>query len=67
LARSEDDASVTLCRVTGLWQEVQAKDSDVVSYWYSTNDGEPRPCSPIASSRRVERPRLVNVMSFGNG
>ncbi|WP_175151332.1 hypothetical protein [Paraburkholderia ultramafica] len=67
LARNEADASVTLCRVSGLWQEVQAKESDVVRYWYSTTDGETRPCSPVASGRRVERPRLVNVMSFENG
>lgn len=66
LARNEADASVTLCRVNGLWQEVQAKDADVVKYWYSANDGEPRPCSPVASGNRVKRPRLVRVMSFEN-
>lgn len=66
LARNEADTSVTLCRVSGLWQEVQTKDSDVARYWYSTDDGEPRPCSPIASGRRVERPRLVSVLSFEN-
>lgn len=66
LGRNEDDASVTLCQVSGLWREVQAKDSDVVSYWYSTDDGETRPCSPVAFGRRVERPRLVSVLSFEN-
>jgi hypothetical protein len=67
LARNEADASVTLCRVSGLWTEVRARDADVVRYWYSTTDGETRPCSPVASGTRVERQRLVNVMSFGNG
>ncbi|GJH14596.1 hypothetical protein CBA19CS11_37180 [Caballeronia novacaledonica] len=64
LGRNEDDASVTLCRVSGLWTEVQANDSDVAIYWYSTTVGETRPCSPVAFGRRVERPRLVNVMTF---
>jgi hypothetical protein len=67
LARNEADASVTLCRVSGLWQEAQAKDSDVVHYWYSTTDGETRRCSPVASGRHVKRPRLVKVLSFENG
>ncbi|CAB3691995.1 hypothetical protein LMG27174_03218 [Paraburkholderia rhynchosiae] len=67
LARGDADASVTLCRVSGLWQEVQAEDSDVVHYWYSTTDGETRRCSPAASGRRVKRPRLVKVLSFENG
>ncbi|HEX7931911.1 MAG TPA: hypothetical protein VF573_02385 [Paraburkholderia sp.] len=66
LARNEADASVTLCRVSGLWQEVQAKDADVVRYWYSTDDGEPRPCSPIAAGRCVERAKLISILSFEN-
>jgi len=67
LARNEADTSVTLCRVSELWQEGQAEESDVVRYWYSTTDKEPRPCSPIASAKRVESPRLVKVLSFENG
>ncbi|MBY4732202.1 hypothetical protein QO239_16590 [Cupriavidus taiwanensis] len=67
LARSEDDASVTLCRVSGLWQEAEGNDKGVVNYWYSTADGETRRCSPVAFGTRVERPRLVKVLSFENG
>ncbi|WMY07267.1 hypothetical protein [Paraburkholderia phenoliruptrix] len=63
-ARKEADASVTLCRVSGLWQEVAVDDSDLVRYWYSTTDGETRLCSPVAFGMRVERPQLVKVMSF---
>jgi hypothetical protein len=67
LARNETDASVTLCRVSALWQEVAVDDSDLVRYWYSTTDGETRLCSPVAFGMRVERPQLVKVMSFEYG
>lgn len=67
LARSEDDASVTLCRVSGLWQEAEGNDKGVVNYWYSTADGETRRCLPVAFGTRIERPRLVKVLSFENG
>lgn len=67
LARNETNASVTLCRVSALWQEVAVDDSDVVRYWYSTTDGETRRCSAVAFGMRVERPQLVKVMSFENG
>ena len=67
LARNEADASVTLCRVSGLWQEGEGNGTDVVHYWYSTSDGETRRCSPVAFGTRVERPRLVKVLSFENG
>ncbi|MFL9905668.1 hypothetical protein [Paraburkholderia sp. RL17-337-BIB-A] len=64
LARDETDASVTLCRVSALWKELEVKDSDVVGYWYSTTDGQTRPCSPIASATRAERPRLTKLLNF---
>ena len=67
LARNEADASVTLCRVSGLWQEAEGNVKDVVHYWYSTTDGETRRCWPAASSRPVKRPRLVKILSFENG
>ncbi|REE23242.1 hypothetical protein B0G71_6487 [Paraburkholderia sp. BL27I4N3] len=67
LARNKADASVTLCRVSGLWQEAGGKDKDVVHYWYSTSDGETRRCWPAASGTHVKRPRLVKVLSFENG
>jgi hypothetical protein len=64
LARNEDDASVTLCEVSALWKEIEVKGSDDVGYWYSTIDGQTRPCSPIAFGTRAERPRLTKLLSF---
>ncbi|MFL9987299.1 hypothetical protein [Paraburkholderia sediminicola] len=64
LARKEADASVTLCRVSALWKELEVKDSDVVGYWYSSTDGQTRPCSPIASGTRAGRPRLMKLLNF---
>jgi hypothetical protein len=64
MARKEADASVTLCQVSGLWKEVEVKDSNVAGYWYATTDGQTRPCSPVASAKSVDRPRLVKVLSF---
>ena len=66
MARKEADASVTLCQVSGLWREVEVKDSDVEGYWYSTTDGQTRPCSPVASAESVLRPQLIKVFSFEN-
>lgn len=63
-ARKEADASVTLCEVSALWKELEAKDSDAVGYWYSTTDGQTRPCSPIASATRAETPRLTKLLNF---
>ncbi|MBC8639396.1 hypothetical protein IAG25_21445 [Caballeronia sp. EK] len=67
LARNKADASITLCRVSALWQDAESNDKDVVHYWYSTTDGETRRCSPVAFGRFVKRPRLVKVLSFENG
>lgn len=66
MGRKEVDASVTLCQVNGLWKEVEVNDSDVVGYWYSTTDGQTRPCSPVATDKSVERPQLIKVFSFDN-
>jgi hypothetical protein len=64
LARDDADASVTLCRVSALWRELEVKDSDVEGYWYSTIDGRTRPCSPIVSGTRAERPRMTKLLNF---
>lgn len=64
LARGESDASVTLCRVSALWKEHKVTDSDVVGYWYSTSDAQTRPCSPIVSATRAEKPPLTKLLNF---
>jgi hypothetical protein len=64
LARNEVDASVTLCGVSALWKELEVMDSGVFGYWYSTIDGQTRPCSPIASGTRADRPRLTKLLNF---
>ncbi|WP_156516559.1 hypothetical protein [Paraburkholderia caribensis] len=64
MARNDTDASITLCRVSALWKEIEAKDSDVEVYWYSTADGQARPCSAIRSRMDDAKPRLINVLSF---
>lgn len=63
-ARKAADASVTLCEVNSVWKELEVKDWDVPGYWYSTSDGETRPCSPVESASRNERPRLIRVLNF---
>jgi hypothetical protein len=67
LARKEADASITLCRVSGLWKELEVDGANVAAYWYSTTDGRTRPCSPIASATRAERPRLTQLLNFEDG
>ncbi|MEM5346081.1 hypothetical protein V4C56_41460 [Paraburkholderia azotifigens] len=62
MARKDADASVTLCRVCALWKEVEGSDAD--GYWYSTVDGQPRPCSAIRSRTDDAKPRLIKVLSF---
>ncbi|WOD17128.1 hypothetical protein [Paraburkholderia kirstenboschensis] len=66
MARKEAHASITLCRVTGLWKELEDEIFGTAGYWYSTADGHTRPCSPITVAKSAEIPQLMKLMNFEN-
>lgn len=64
VARREKDDALTFCRVTALWRRSSKERMGRPSYWYSTDDGQTRACSPVDSALQIKMPELEAVLNF---